>query len=82
MSKFMQINQNDLLKGAVLAILSVILTTLKAIVIDQNSLPTNSDLAHIGMVALTAGLSYLLKNLFTNSSGDLFQKEKANGQSE
>lgn len=76
MSKLFSLNNADLLKGAVISILSILLTMVKEIVVDNNTLPTPEQLSSIGMIALGSGLSYLIKNFLTNSQGELFGKEK------
>jgi hypothetical protein len=38
-------------------------------------MPTLAQLKGIGMVALTAGVSYLLKNFLTNSADEVMTKE-------
>lgn len=76
MSKLFSLDQSDILKGGIIAILTIILSMLKEIVIDQGQLPTSDQLGNIGMVALGSGLSYLIKNFLTNSQGQLFSKEK------
>lgn len=72
MSQFFNLNLRDLAKGAVVAIISALVTTIIPVV-DSGSLPTFEQLKSAGWVALTAGVSYLLKNLFTNSD-DAFMK--------
>jgi hypothetical protein len=72
MSQFFNLNLRDLAKGAVVAIISALVTTIIPVV-DSGSLPTFEQLKAAGWIALTAGVSYLLKNLFTNSD-DAFMK--------
>lgn len=72
MSQFFNLNLKDLAKGAIVAIISAIVTAIIP-VIDSGSLPTFEQLKAAGWMALTAGVSYLLKNLFTNSD-DAFMK--------
>jgi hypothetical protein len=43
--------------------------------LDSGALPLLSELKQAGIVGLTAGLSYLLKNLLTNSEDELMKKE-------
>jgi hypothetical protein len=43
--------------------------------LDSGTLPTLAELKQAGIVGLTAGLSYLLKNLLTNSQDELMKKE-------
>lgn len=74
MSDFLKLNQKDLLKGAVVAILAVVCSSL-SVILDAGSLPTVEEWMAIGKVAATAAISYLLKNLFTNSKDEPFKAE-------
>jgi hypothetical protein len=74
MSDFLKINTRDLVKGAVVAILAVITSGLVTI-LESGAMPTIAQLKGIGMVALTAGVSYLLKNFLTNSADEVMTKE-------
>jgi len=74
MSEFLKINGKDLLRGAIVAGLAIITASLAAI-FDAGGLPTTQELLNIGKIAGTAALSYLLKNLFTNSSNVPFKAE-------
>lgn len=73
-SNFLNLNTQDLVKGFVVAALSASLTGLVA-TLDSGLLPTLTELKQAGIVGLTAGLSYLLKNLLTNSQDELLKKE-------
>jgi hypothetical protein len=74
MSQFFNLNLKDLAKGAIVAIISAIVTAVIP-VIDSGSLPTFEQLKAAGWMALTAGVSYLLKNLFTNSDDSFLKGE-------
>jgi hypothetical protein len=74
MSNFLNLDVNDLTKGFVVAFLSAALTGLVAI-LETSQLPQMSDLKAAAIVGLTAGLSYLLKNVLTNSQGQLLKKD-------
>jgi hypothetical protein len=74
MSEFLKLNGKDLLKGAIVAALAIITASL-ATILDAGALPTTAELANIAKVAGTAAISYLLKNLFTNSSNVPFKPE-------
>jgi hypothetical protein len=70
-SKFLTLNWKDLVKGLLVAILGAIVAGV------TSALQTNTfDLKAIGMGALVAGLSYITKNLFTNSDGAPLAKER------
>lgn len=73
-SNFLRLNTSDLVKGFVVAFLSASLTGIVNI-LDAGTLPLLSDLKQAGIVGLTAGLSYLLKNLLTNSQDEILKKE-------
>lgn len=74
MSNFLNLDLQDLIKGFVVAFLSAALTGLVAI-LETSQLPQISDLKAAAIVGLTAGLSYLLKNVLTNSQGQLLKKD-------
>jgi VIT1/CCC1 family predicted Fe2+/Mn2+ transporter len=74
MSNFLNLNSQDLLKGFIVAFLSAALTGVVA-TLDSGVLPTLAELKSAAIVGLTAGLSYLLKNLLTNSQGVVLKKD-------
>ena len=71
-SVFLMLNSKDFLKGFIIAVISAIInflyTTIQSgeLIIDWKSML---------ITALTAGLAYLTKNLFTNSGGEMLTKE-------
>jgi VIT1/CCC1 family predicted Fe2+/Mn2+ transporter len=74
MSNFLNLNVDDLVKGFIVAFLSTALTGVVA-TLDSGALPTLAELKSAGIVGLTAGISYLLKNLLTNSQGVVLKKD-------
>ena len=74
MSNFLNLNIDDLVKGFIVAFLSAALTGIVS-TLDSGVLPTLAELKSAGVVGLTAGLSYLLKNLLTNSQGEILKKD-------
>ena len=72
-STFLNLNANDFLKGLIMAVLSTVITIVYQTV-EAGSL--TFDWKAIGTMALTTALAYIMKNLFTNSTGKLFGKEK------
>ena len=72
MSTFLNFNSSDFLKGLVMAVLSTVITVVYQTV-EAGSL--TFDWKAIGTMALTSALAYIMKNLFTNSTGKLFAKE-------
>ncbi len=56
----------DLGKGLIVAVLSAVITALYQIV-STGAFPTLQDLKAVGLIGLTAGLGYLVKNYFSPS---------------
>ena len=71
---FFQVNGHDLLKGFITAVFTVIVASLGMSVNSQH-VPTLADLQTAGAAGLTAGIAYLMKNLFTNSRDRFMTKE-------
>ena len=74
-SSFLKLNLFDIVKGFVVAALTVIVGNIVP-VLQSGTLPSIQALGQWGIAGLAAGLAYLLKNLFTNSSGSLLNGEK------
>lgn len=72
-STLFTLNTSDFIKGLLMAILSTVITIVYQTV-EAGSLVF--DWTAIGTMALTSALAYIMKNLFTNSQGLLFKKEK------
>lgn len=71
-STFLTLNTKDFIKGLLVAVLSAVVT------IVYNTIQTGSlefDWKAIGVTALTSAIAYIMKNLFTNSTGTLLKKE-------
>ena len=73
-SNFLSLNLRDAVNGFVVAFFSTALVSIVEI-LDSGNLPQIEELKTAAMVGLTAGVSYLLKNLFSNAAGDLFKKD-------
>lgn len=73
-SLFLKLGTNDLFKGAVMAVFMAIGTVILP-VLQSNELPTFDNLQTAAIAGFTAGLVYLIKNLFTNSKGQTFKAE-------
>lgn len=73
MSTFLNLNTSDFIKGLLMAVLSSVITVVYQTV-EAGSL--TFDWKAIGTIALTTALAYIMKNLFTNSTGKLFAKEQ------
>jgi hypothetical protein len=71
-STIFTLNTNDFLKGLIMAVLSSVITVIYQ-TIEAGSLVF--DWKVIGTMALTAGLAYIMKNLFTNSNGGFLKRE-------
>lgn len=74
-SDFLNLNGRDYLKGLIVALLTAVITFLYEWIAAGKPLDL-SLLKTVGLVALSAGLAYLLKNLGTNSSGQILKTEK------
>lgn len=74
MSEFLNLNAKDLIKGLILAAIVAALGSLQNI-LAEGSLPTVEQWMAIGKMAGSAIVSYLLKNLFTNSKDEPFKVE-------
>jgi VIT1/CCC1 family predicted Fe2+/Mn2+ transporter len=73
-SKFLNLDVKDAVNGFIVAFLSAALTGIIT-TLDSGVLPNVAELKQAGVIGLTAGLSYLLKNLVTNSKGDILKAE-------
>ncbi len=73
-SPFGKLNLRDLINGIVVAFLTAALTGLIQI-LDAGGLPTTDQLIVAGKSGLVASLAYLLKNLVSNSQGEMGVKE-------
>jgi VIT1/CCC1 family predicted Fe2+/Mn2+ transporter len=73
-STFLQLNLRDFFKGLVLAILAAVITWAYEAV-QAGTLFDPESLKNVGMVALAAVLAYLVKNLLTNSQGEIATPE-------
>jgi hypothetical protein len=74
MSEFLKLNGKDFFRGLVVAILAIITSSL-SVILDAGALPTTEQLIGIAKVVGTTAVSYLLKNLFTNSNGQILKPE-------
>ena len=65
----------DIIKGFIVAAITAIVTGVYTI-IQGGAFPSWSQLGTIALTGLAAGLAYLIKNVFTNSTGQTFTSEK------
>ena len=68
-SKFLGVNGRDLVKGVIVAALTVVVTAVAAS-LEGGGLPNAAQWKNIGMMAVAAGLSYFLKNFLTNKEDE------------
>lgn len=73
-SKFGFINLRDAINGFVVAFLASALSAAIQ-VLDAGRVPTLHELKGYLIIGLTAGISYLMKNIVTNSKGEILKKE-------
>jgi hypothetical protein len=73
-SSLFSLNLRDALNGFLVAFLTAFLS---AVVSSLNTglFPSLVDLKAFAMIGITAGVSYLTKNLFSNSKGELLKKD-------
>jgi hypothetical protein len=71
---FLSLNLRDFFKGLVLAIITAVITWAYE-AIQAGTLFDPASLKAVGMVALAAILAYLIKNLITNSKGEILTPE-------
>lgn len=73
-SKFLRLDTKDLIKGFVVAVLTVIIcgamTSLQA-----GLLPDWATMKTLLLTGLGSGFAYLIKNTLSNSGGKMFSKE-------
>jgi hypothetical protein len=73
MSKFLTLDRVDIIKGAIVAAGTAVGASLIGI-LNAGAFPSQSDLRSAGIAAASALIAYLLKNLVTNSNGDIGRK--------
>jgi hypothetical protein len=73
LSGLFTLNLRDALNGFLIAFLAAFLS---AVVSGLNTgvLPSFVDLKAFAMIGITAGVSYITKNLFSNNKGELLKK--------
>lgn len=75
-SKFLSLSTRDWIKGLIVAIITAVITALYEAIIAGKPLDLTL-LKSVGLVALAAGLAYILKNLGTNSAGEILKTENS-----
>jgi multisubunit Na+/H+ antiporter MnhB subunit len=74
-SSFLNLNAKDFIKGLIVALITAVIAFLYEWIAAGKPLDL-SMLKTVGLVALSAGLAYILKNLGTNSQGQILKTEK------
>jgi hypothetical protein len=64
MSEMFKLNVRDYIKGLAVSVISAILTVILNLLQNGSAI----DWKSVGVVALTTGIAYLLKNVFTDSN--------------
>jgi hypothetical protein len=74
LSALFKLNLRDALNGFLIAFLTAFLS---AVVSGLNSgiFPALADFKAFALIGITAGVSYITKNLFTNNVGELLKKD-------
>jgi hypothetical protein len=74
MSNFLNLNLRDLIHGTLLAFLTVFLAAVLQVA-QTGAFPILADLKGYALAGATAAVSFLIKNIFVNSTGQLFIPE-------
>jgi len=73
-SSFFSLNLRDTINGFLIAFLTTFLTAVVS-TLNTGVIPSLEDLKGFSIVGVTAGISYLAKNLFSNNQGELLKKD-------
>ena len=77
-AKLFTINWQDILKGFITAVLTVIVAGLyTGLSSTPPQFPDLATLEHLGITGLLAGVAYLMKNFLSNSAGQFLKAEGA-----
>lgn len=75
-SNFLNLNWKDVVKGFVVAVVMAILTGIYT-GIQANQFPVTWEQWKVILItSLGAGIAYLLKNVLSNSNGEILKKDK------
>lgn len=77
MSRFLMLNWFDFVKGLIITVIGTVVSTGYELFIDDKVLPStwNGWWTNILLPGVLAGISYLIKNLFTNSNNQFAARE-------
>jgi glucan phosphoethanolaminetransferase (alkaline phosphatase superfamily) len=74
LSKLFSLNLRDALNGFLIAFLTAFLSAVVT-ALNTGLFPALADLKAFALIGITAGVSYITKNLFTNNVGELMKKD-------
>jgi hypothetical protein len=74
-SSFLKLNTKDLFKGALIIVGTAILTAVLPM-LQSGKIPTVDELKVVVLASVSAGITYFVKNLFTNSDGNMKPETK------
>jgi hypothetical protein len=80
-SKFLRLNTRDFVKGLIIIVICTFITGLYQL-IANGGIINWLTLKPVVIAAVGAGLSYLTKNLLSNSKGDFMKSEPTSGDSD
>jgi len=80
-SQFLKLNTKDLIKGAIVVVGTGILSAILPM-IQSGKVPNVDELKVVVIAAVSAGVTYFVKNLFTNSSGSFKPEEEIKPEAE
>jgi len=71
MSGLFKLNSSDFLRGLIVAVLSATLTFIQQFFSAESGAIGDINWKTVGGVAAASAIAYILKNLFTNSEGEV-----------
>lgn len=74
-SDLFKLNEKDIIKGLIIAFITALLTGIYQ-VIQSDGVIDWATIKPVLLASVGATISYLLKNVFTNSNDNILQKEK------
>lgn len=74
-SKLFKLHLNDFTKGLIVAIITACLTVAYQMLTNCADMFSCLDFKQIASTAILAAMSYLMKNLVTNSDGKILKKD-------
>jgi hypothetical protein len=74
LSGLFSLNLRDAINGFLIAFLTAFLSAIVSM-LNSGLMPGIIDLKNYALIGFTAGISYITKNLFSNSDGELLKKD-------